>query len=481
MLLVTLYKGFDKSTSLYSVAQKITIGDRGEMSEIALAISDEGRLAVVKRSENRVELHNGADSKDTRQVNITTKQNLIRPHDVCFALNNHLLITDVGDHSIKIYSLKNEEPQLVRIICYEKKAQAIIQMETPGGLLSALSSPDKYLTPFTVTVGPSPLSQIFAVFENFIFMITIDWNTVELMDYRRLSTPSDWTSVQCKVKKECDKTSIVNDHKDNHKVGGQNPLAVTKGQFCAMFYHVTERKRSKFNFKCLERKKCRVGKMTRPYLDPKADYAPTVVVYVRLTDQMGRLIFHARYGNCFEGERRNTIHAEYFMLVDEEFNQAVKLLGDQKEGKIEIYMNKQPCFRSTRRHHGKISGVKRKECAQDLVNFYNFYCLSHGIKLTINLCQFYKVDMLPSPSLEDDIQNARRGIQIMMSAGIELKAMTEESWRQLAGYADIELPEYTDSDRQKLDQHIAEFLQRMEPLAELPAPSVEVHSQSTQQ
>ena len=456
------------------------IGDRGVMSEIALAISDEGRLAVVKRSENRVELYGGADSKDTRQVHITTKQNLVRPYNLCFALNNHLLITDVGDRSIKIYSLKNEEPQLVRkIICYEKKAQAIIQMETPGGPLSALSSPDKYLTPFSLTVGPSPLSQIFAVFENFIFMITIDWKTVELMDYRRLSTPSDWTSMQCKVKKECDKTSIVHDHKDNHKVGGQNPLAVTKGQFCAMFYHVTERKRSKINFKCLQRKKCRVGKMAKPHSNPRADYAATVVVYVRLTDQMRRLIFHARYGNCFEGERRNTIHAEYFMLVDEEFKQAVKLLGDQKEGKIEMYMNKQPCFRSTR-HHSKISGVKRKECAQDLVNFYNFYCLSRGIKLTINLCQLYKVDMRPSPSFEDDIQNARLGMQIMMTAGIELKAMTEESWRQLAGYANIELPEYTDSDRQKLDQHIAEFLQSMEPLARLPTPSVEVHNQSTQ-
>ena len=39
------------------------IGDRGVMSEIALAISDEGRLAVVKRSENRVELYGGADIK----------------------------------------------------------------------------------------------------------------------------------------------------------------------------------------------------------------------------------------------------------------------------------------------------------------------------------------------------------------------------------------------------------------------------------
>ena len=40
---------------------------------------------------------------------------------------------------------------------------------------------------------------------------------------------------------EYDKASIVHDHKDNRKAGGQNPLAVTKVQFYAMFYHVTER------------------------------------------------------------------------------------------------------------------------------------------------------------------------------------------------------------------------------------------------
>ena len=41
------------------------------------------------------------------------------------------------------------------------------------------------------------------------------------------------------------------------------------------------------------------------------------------------------------------------MLVDKEFNQAVKFLRDQRGGKIEMYMNKQPCFRSTRRHRKK--------------------------------------------------------------------------------------------------------------------------------
>ena len=273
------------------------------------------------------------------------------------------------------------------------------------------------------------------------------------MDNRQLYTPCDCTSME----EECDKMSIVQDHKDNHKVGGQNCLAVTEEQFCAMFYHVKERKRDKISFKCLEESKCKIGNLKRLRSNPRAR-ARTVVVYVRLSDRMGRLKFHARYGNCFQGEERNTIHAEHFMLKDEEFNQAVKLLRDQKGGKIEMYMNKQPCFRSTR--------VKTKECAQELINFYKLFCLFHGIKLTVNLCELSRVDvnMLPLPRLKNDIQNARLGMQMMMSAGIELKAMTEESWRQLAGYANnIILPEYIDGDRQKLDQHIEEFLQGIKP------------------
>ena len=281
---------------------------------------------------------------------------------------------------------------------------------------------------------------------------------MELMDNRQLYTPGDCTSME----EECDKKSIVQDHKDNHKVGGQNCLAVTEGQFCAMFYHVKERKTNRISFKCLEESKCKIGNLKRLHSNPRAR-ARTVVVYVRLSDRMGRLIFHARYGNCFKGKKRNTIHAEHFMVEDEEFKRYVKLLRDQKGGKIEMYMNKQPCFRSTR--------VKTKECAQELVDFYKLFCLLHGIKLTVNLCELSRVDVdkPPSPSLKNDIQNARLGMQMMMSAGIELKAMTEESWRQLADEADIILPEYIDGDRQKLDQHIEEFLQGIKPTLLLPS------------
>ena len=47
------------------------------------------------------------------------------------------------------------------------------------------------------------------------------------MDNQQLYAPGDCTSME----EECDKMSIVQDHKDDHKVGGENCLAVTEEQF----------------------------------------------------------------------------------------------------------------------------------------------------------------------------------------------------------------------------------------------------------
>ena len=150
------------------------------------------------------------------------------------------------------------------------------------------------------------------------------------------------------------------------------------------------------------------------------------------------------------------------MLMDEEFKRAVKRLRDQTGGNITVFMNKQPCFRSTPHHKGKKSaGLKRKECAKDLVNFYSLHCLSHSISFIINLCQLYKVDMPLSPCNEEDIRNAQQGMRMMIAAGIELKAMSPESWTQLATYAGIELPKYKGSEREKLDRHIDKWIHRM--------------------
>lgn len=288
------------------------------VSKAVLAISEQGRLPIAKESESLVELYGGGGDgglHEVRPANQMITQFLATPSSICFAPNEHLVIADSGTKSVLVYSLQ-EEPHFVSgIVFYWKNGNVVIERVTRAR--SRICSSRGLLAPFNVVAGPSPLSQLFVVLEGLIFVITMDWNTVELIDYQQLSSSRDWSCMQFKAKQQCSKASIVHDHADNHKVGGQNPLAVTTGQFCAMFYLVTERRKDKINYVC-HKPLCRVGKMAGQVMTRAGGYAATVVVYVRLTDHSGRLMFHARYGNCSEGQRRNTIHAEYFMLMDEE-------------------------------------------------------------------------------------------------------------------------------------------------------------------
>lgn len=67
--------------------------------------------------------------------------------------------------------------------------------------------------------------------------------------------------------------------------------------------------------------------------------------------------------------------------------------------------------------------------------------------------------MLPQEaSLVQDILNAQFGLRLLVSAGINVNAMTHECWGKLAQYAEIELPRYQGSNRQKLDIYIHSFL-----------------------
>ena len=82
---------------------------------------------------------------------------------------------------------------------------------------------------------------------------------MEFMDNRQLYTPGDCTSMQYKIKEECDRMSIVHDHKDNHKVGGENSLVVTKGQFCAMFIMLLRERETKFALNAWKSRSVRSG------------------------------------------------------------------------------------------------------------------------------------------------------------------------------------------------------------------------------
>ena len=48
-------------------------------------------------------------------------------------------------------------------------------------------------------------------------------------------------------------------------------------------------------------------------------------------------------------------------------------------------------------------------------------------------------------------------LRILLSSGIEVIAMSQESWTKLVGFADIKLPKYQDSARQKLDKRSDNF------------------------
>ena len=428
--------------------------------EKRIAMSDQGKVAVLKKPENCIEIYGKGETENPEQqwMHKRLYRGLVVPYDVCFAPNNHLVVSDIGDNAIKIFNLEGDAKQVSHMIIGQDPYRHLIHVHDINGMNMELSTRVLWglsiRIPQNVVVGPPPLSQLFVTSGTDIVLINMNWNKMSPVSWSQICFPLDWRLVQYSKSLMCDNVSTVQDHKDNHKVGGFNPLVITKAQFCGMFYHVTEANHA--GFMCLDRSECKIGKR-----GDKKKFAETVVIYVRVADENGRLIFHARYGNCYEGPNSNTAHAEYFMLVDEEFRQAVKFLRDRMGGNITMYMNKQPCSRST--SHGRKTALKVKDCTQELINFFNVYCSTGSIKLQIYLCQLYKVDMdVPHEiSLAQDFINAQLGLKTLLSSGIEVIAMSQESWTKLAEFADIELPEYQESARQKLDKHIDNFLSKM--------------------
>ena len=232
----------------------------------------------------------------------TLTKSLLRPFDICFGPNDHLLVSDNGDSSLKIFDLNRNQKQVNQIVIgHDYYGQLVLQDSTRSkGLNIRLKT---IRVPQNIVVGTGPLYQLFVSIDADIVLINMDWKEMIPLSYFLVHHPLDWCFVQHDMSLVCGRWT---------KVGRFNPLAITKAQFCSMFYHVTETR--DVGFSCLHKSQCTVGKR-----EDRRKFSETVVVYVRVIDQNGRMIFHARYGNCYEGPHANTIHAEYFMLVDEDF------------------------------------------------------------------------------------------------------------------------------------------------------------------
>ena len=95
----------------------------------------------------------------------------------------------------------------------------------------------------------------------------------------------------------CDEASTVGDHKDSRKVGGFNPLVILL-KLSSVACSITSQKQATLDF-------CVVRDWSATLESEKIKKNSHLCVSNR---QNGRLIFHARYGNCYEGSNPNTAH-----------------------------------------------------------------------------------------------------------------------------------------------------------------------------
>ena len=77
----------------------------------------------------------------------------------------------------------------------------------------------------------------------------------------------------------------------------------------------------------------------------KKKIAETVVIYVRVTDKNERLIFHARYGNCYERPNANKAHElpEYQEGARQKLRQTYRQLPFENEENTDCHTAMHVC------------------------------------------------------------------------------------------------------------------------------------------
>ena len=88
-----------------------------------------GELAVLRNKKivffctGKRQLNNNGWPSLSRKLN----KHLFKPHDVCFAPNNHLVVSDIEDKPVKIFTLEGDQEQLNRfVIGYNNATRSLI-------------------------------------------------------------------------------------------------------------------------------------------------------------------------------------------------------------------------------------------------------------------------------------------------------------------------------------------------------------------
>ncbi len=255
------------------------------------------------------------------------------------------------------------------------------------------------------------------------------------------------------------------------------------GGLCASFFH-THSDVARVRCLCLHRPANRQG--TSPCALAELGGAQAekyrscnktqAVVVARLRTAAGAEAYVARYANCFRGSSQANKHAEAWAIDDPVLKERLRDLepsapaGEAAErdgeaaprAQLELYMTYQPC------HHSggqvPLNGLAREalascigrnaadehptSCSERLRDFYMDELAPRRIGLTCVLSDIYKaaklVDARREQSLEASVlrstsESAREGMELLMRAGVRLRAMRPDDWDFLLTLCDDEV------------------------------------------
>ena len=263
-----------------------------------------------------------------------------------------------------------------------------------------------------------------------------------------------YQSSENKCNRNCSEIYPANHIKQ--RVGDERILG-TLDQFCGAFYHVYKweyRENNSVpatqNYFCLDQKKCIIGKKAREGAQPR-----TVVAVAKFESQRGKILYEARYTNCDANQK----HAEEFFKNDIENTDGVfrKMVVDNPEGTITIYLTYQPCNKSTKKKRTD----PEKSCCDTLEKIATEILRADGRK--IDLC--VKATHTRNLSLEENTYEeydrlrvrAVEGIkELMKIEGVTVSGITQKDWDYLFTLTE------DNKDRKLLDQKVESTFRKIE-------------------
>ena len=87
-----------------------------------IAMSYQGELAVLRRREiiffcpRKRQLKSLNNNRNWPSLFRKLNKDMFKPHDVCFAPNIYLVVSDIEDKSVKIFTLEGDQEQVNRFV-----------------------------------------------------------------------------------------------------------------------------------------------------------------------------------------------------------------------------------------------------------------------------------------------------------------------------------------------------------------------------